>query len=202
MSGRVVILNGVPRSGKSSIAAAMQESVPGTWINFGVDAMMAMTPERLRPGIGLRPGGERADIEPFVRQLYGGLFAAVAALAREGLDVVCDLGLHDGYSERLGILADAAQRLAGSPVYLVKVWCPIEVVMARRNTDPQGGIYASGTGNVPAPVLRWHEAVYGGPHDLGVDTSVLMPEACAAAIARLLDAPPGRTVFEDMVRRG
>ena len=59
MSGRIVILNGAPRSGKTSIAKAMQQELDGNWINLGVDAQNASLPEALRPGIGLRPGGER-----------------------------------------------------------------------------------------------------------------------------------------------
>jgi chloramphenicol 3-O phosphotransferase len=58
-AGQIVILNGAPRGGKSSIAAQVQDSFDGVWVNLGVDAWAAVTPARLRPGIGLRPGGER-----------------------------------------------------------------------------------------------------------------------------------------------
>ena len=64
MNGQIVILNGAPRAGKTSIARAMMESFEGTWINLGVDASAAMTPERYRPGIGLRPGGEGPTSNP------------------------------------------------------------------------------------------------------------------------------------------
>ena len=66
--GQLVILNGPPRSGKSSIAAAIQNSFEGVWMNLGVDRFMAMTPKRYQHGIGLRPGGERPDLEPVERQ--------------------------------------------------------------------------------------------------------------------------------------
>lgn len=184
MTGRVVILNGVPRSGKSSIARAMQAR--GDWLNLGVDAAMATTPEHLKPGIGLRPGGERPDLEPMVQRLYGELFADIADAARRGHDVVSDLGLHDFYSRPLGILADAARRLAGLPVLFVGVRCPIEVIMARRNADPQGGYYAAGD-TVPEPVQRWQDAVHAGKlYDLELDTSLLTAEQCADRIAAAL----------------
>ena len=184
MTGRIVILNGVPRSGKSSIARALQRH--GLWLNLGVDASMAMTPEQFQPGIGLRPGGERPDLEPMVQRLYAGLFEAIAAEARAGLDVVSDLGLHDGYSRPLGIWADGRRRLSGLPVLLVGVRCPVEMIMARRNADPQGGRYVGGEG-VPAPVMRWQEAVHREmAYDLEVDSGVMSAEECAAAIlARL-----------------
>src|SRR5689334_3300849 len=105
MDGRIVILNGTPRSGKSSIARALQARPGGAWMNIGVDTIMAATPERFLPGIGLRPGGERPDLEAFVRQSYAALFRSIAAHAATGLDVVSDLGLHDAYSRPLGILS-------------------------------------------------------------------------------------------------
>lgn len=191
MTGRIIILNGVPRSGKSSIAKALQSQ--GLWLNLGVDAWMAMTPGQLQPGIGLRPGGERPDLEPVVQRLYAGLFEAIAAEARAGLDVVSDLGLHEGYSQPLGIFADMRRRLAGLPVLLVGVRCPLEVIMARRNADPDGR-YVRGEG-VPAPVARWQEAVHRGmAYDLEVDTGVMSAADCAAAVlARLPSIGTGLT---------
>jgi hypothetical protein len=64
--GQIVVLNGPPRSGKSSIAHAIQNTFDGVWMNLGVDGFKQMTPERFQPGIGLRPGGERPDLEPLV----------------------------------------------------------------------------------------------------------------------------------------
>lgn len=188
MSGRIVILNGAPRSGKSSIAAAMQQSLPGRWINLGVDAQNRMLPPSLLPGIGLRPGGERPDLEPMVVALFAALYEAIAAHANQGFDVVVDLGHHDSYSTPLGILPACARRLGGYEVLFVGVHCPIEIIMARRNADPQGGLYAGGD-SVPEPVRRWQEAVHApGIYDLEVDTSVMTPEACVAAIEQALAA--------------
>ena len=193
MTGRIVILNGAPRSGKSSIAKAMQESLPGHWINLGVDAQNRSLPEALMPGIGLRPGGERPELEPVVVRLYLALYEAIAAHARQGFDVVADLGHHDFYSTPLGILPACARLLAGHDVLFVGVHCPIGEIMARRNADPQGGFYAAGAG-VPEPVRRWQEAVHvPGIYDLVVDTGSMSPEQCVAAIARALQEP--KTAF-------
>ena len=112
MNGRIIVLNGAPRSGKSSLAAAIQQGGDGVWLNLGVDAAMAMTPERYRPGIGLRPGGERPELEPTIQRLYAALFESIAAHSREGLNIVADLGIHDGYSRPLDISGDCG---AGSP---------------------------------------------------------------------------------------
>ena len=106
--GTVVVLNGTPRSGKSTVARALQRSSDGIWINLGVDVFADVIPEALRPGIGLRPGGERPDLEDAVVALFDALYASVVACSRSGLNVVVDVGHHDDYSKPLGILAKVA----------------------------------------------------------------------------------------------
>src|SRR6476620_11363797 len=117
--GQIVVLNGAPRSGKSSIVAAIQETFDGTWVNLGVDRYMQITPARYQPGIGLRPGGERPDLEPLIATMYAALYESIAAHSRLGLNVVVDVGHHDAYSAPLHVLADAARRLDRLPVLLV-----------------------------------------------------------------------------------
>lgn len=191
--GQIVILNGAPRSGKSSIAAAIQSLFDGPWMNLGVDASVdAVTPERYRPGIGLRPGGERPDLEELIPRLYAALYESVAAHSRLGLDVVVDVGHHDSYSRPLHILPDCARRLAGLPVLFVGVHCPVEVIMDRRNRGQAGreGYYAVGTKDVvvPAPVQRWQDEVHRpGIYDLEIDTSRFDPAECAALIRQKLN---------------
>jgi len=205
--GWIVILNGAPRSGKSSIAAAMQERFDGPWMALGVDAHVnAITPPGFRPGIGLRPGGERRDLEPLLPAFYAALYESIAAHSRLGLDVVVDVGHHDDYSQPLRILPDCARRLAGLPVLFVGVRCPIETIMQRRRGGQAGreGLYAVGTAEepVPAPVQRWQNAVHvPGIYDLELDTSQLTPAECAARIlARLTDGIPRPTAFERLAQ--
>ena len=107
--GQIVILNGVPRSGKSSIVAVIQETFDGPWMNLGVDTFNGhITPKRYSPGIGLRPGGERQDIEPLVPILYAAMYESIAVHSRLGLNVVVDVGHHDAYGTPRNILADTA----------------------------------------------------------------------------------------------
>ena len=189
-AGTIVVLNGSPRSGKSSIAAALQGSSDVLWLNLGVDAFAAMTPARLRPGIGLRPGGERPDLEDAVVLLFDALYSAVVAWSRAGRNVVVDVGHHDDYSEPLGILTRTARALEDLPAHFVGVRCPVEVIMARRDADPGadgGGGYATTgpDGSIPDVVLRWERAVHDpGVYDLEVDTSTSSADACAEAILR------------------
>jgi chloramphenicol 3-O phosphotransferase len=197
LAGQIIILNGAPRSGKSSIAALIQQTLEGPWMNLGVDVFVRhMTPERYRPGIGLRPGGERPDLEPFVVQSYAALYESIAAHSRQGLNVIADVGHHDAYSQPLNILATCARRLEGLPVLFVGVRCPIETIMERRNAGQVGreGAYATGTDAdpIPSPVARWQQEVHKpGIYDLEVDTSLLSPEECVLVIEeRLTQGPP------------
>jgi chloramphenicol 3-O phosphotransferase len=189
LRGTIVILNGTPRSGKSSIAAVIQETFDGLWMNLGVDSFMRMTPARYQPGIGLRPGGERPDLEPLVALLYRAMYESIAAHSRLGINVVVDVGHHDAYSVPLGILPACAQLLAGLPALFVGVHCPLEVILERRRAT---GWDTSGAAGAPKPVQLWQQEVHiPGIYDLEVDTSELSPIQCAAAIRRrLADGPP------------
>ena len=205
-TGFVVVLNGAPRSGKSTIARAIQESFQGTWMNLGVDAFcQCVLPEELRPGIGLRPGGERRDLEDHLPVLFDALYGSVVALSRLGLHVVVDVGHHDDYSRPLDILTRVAEGLADRPAYFIGVRCPVDVVMRRRDAAEAGreDRYArSGPGGaVPDPVLRWQRAVHDpGIYDLEVDTSVQSARECAVEIRNRMDQGPP-TAFSELARR-
>ena len=184
--GSVVILNGAPRSGKSSIAAALVAS-GGVWVNHGVDAAMAATPPELQPGIGLRPGGERPDLEVHLPEMFGAMYEEVAQLARSGLNVVVDVGHHDDYSVPLGIVGRVEEWLAGIPTMWVGVRCDLDEIMRRRAAS--GGAYLAPApdGSVPEPVLRWQRAVHEpGDYDLELDTTHRSAEECAAAIRAVI----------------
>ncbi len=50
--GRIVILNGVPRAGKTSIVRVIQDTFEGVWTNLGVDVFAGgATPKRYQPEV-------------------------------------------------------------------------------------------------------------------------------------------------------
>lgn len=185
---QIIVLNGAPRSGKSSIAKAIQKSFDGIWMNLGVDVFgQWVTPEGYRPGMGLRPGEEEHELYPLQPALFAALYDSVAAHSRAGLNVVADVGHH-----RRDILIECARRLNGLPALLVGVRCPVSVVMQRRNASPPGRYLGGAVDDPPAPVRRWQAEVHDpGIYDLEVDTSVLSPDECAAAIEGRLREGPG-----------
>jgi chloramphenicol 3-O phosphotransferase len=179
----------------------MQDTLPGVWINLGGDVLMELIPQRLRPGIGLRPGGERADLETAVVVLYAGLYESIAAHSRLGMNVVVDVGHHESYSRPLGILRERAGRVSGLPVLWVGVRCPIGVIWQRRE-ETWGQRFEAADDDQRAAVERWQQEVHAhGPYDLDVDTSTMVSTECAQLIAvRLAEGPQG-TAFASFARQ-
>ena len=162
---------------------------------------MGWLPEDLRPGIGLRPGGERPDLEDAVVRLYRALFDAVAAHARQGLNVVVDVGLHESYSRPLPVVGDCAQRLAGLPVLFVGVRCAPDVIWQRR-AETWGQHRESADQSLLDAVARWPGRSMPSRYDLEVDTSESSPAECAEQVlSRLRDGPPGRAFGALATRR-
>ena len=207
--GQIVVLNGASRSGKSSIAAAIQESFDGVWMNLGMDGHITATPPAYRPGVGLRPQrpeDARADpnrvplatLEAYVPTLYAALYESAAAHARLGLNVVMDVYHHDYYSRPLGILADCARRLIGLPTLFVGVRCPVDVIWQRREAT-WGQVRDTVDAGVLSAVELAQEAVGSHTYDVEVDTSRMTPDECAAAIRARLAEGPG-SVFGALAR--
>jgi len=210
--GQIIILNGVQRSGKTSIARAIQETYPGIWMNIGVDAHIRCTPPAFRPGVGLRaqkpewatppPGRIQLDqLEEFVPALYAALYESIAAHARLGLNVVVDIGHHDAYSKPLHILRDCSRRLMGLPVLFVGVHCRIDTLWARREAT-WGQVRSEVDDGIRKSVELGVQAVHAhGGYDLEVDTSFQSPLECAEHIRRRLEQGPAGSRFLELAQR-
>lgn len=207
-TGQVIVLNGVPRSGKSSIAHEIQETFSGLWVNLGVDHHSECLPAAYRPGVGLRPRHPHVDrnepgrvplskLEEWVPVLFAALYESIAAHARLGLNVVADVAHHDMYSKPRGILEDCARRLSGLPVLFVGVLCPVETIWERREAT-WSQVRADVGDGVRAAVELWQQKIHlHGGYDLEVDTSRLKPKECAEMIrSRILQGPPGSRFAE------
>ena len=207
---QIVILNGPSRSGKTSIAQAMQETHDELWMNIGMDLHIAATAPAYRPGVGLRP--QRAEghvsepgrvelrvLEDLVPVLYAAMYESIAAHARLGLNVVTDVYHHDYYSSPPGILNACARRLLGLPVLFVGVLCPIDVIWERR--EATWGQHREAADDRLLLAVELHQrAARQHSYDMALDTSRLTPDECAEAIRqRIAEGPPG-SAFAELAR--
>ncbi len=196
--GQIVILNGAPRSGKSSIVEVIQETFDGPWMNLGVDTFKErVTPQRYSPGIGLRPGAESPDREKLLTIMYAAMYESIAVHSRFGLNVVTDVGHHEAYSRPLGILPDNARRLEGLPVLFVGVRCPMDVTIQRlKNT----GRYAGPEHDARIKVWQ-HEVHAPWTYDFEVDTSLHNPQECAKLVQKRIEDGPPPSAFQKLAAK-
>ncbi|TPM25011.1 AAA family ATPase [Mesorhizobium sp. B2-3-4] len=177
MTARIVLLNGVGSSGKSSIARALQGITAEPFLHVQMDSFLEMMPEALqdhpdgfsyetieqqgRPSVAISAGpvGERA---------LRGMRHAVAAMAAQGNNLIVDDVLCHGE------MPEYVQLLSGFDLRLVGVMTPLEVLEARE---------AQRADRLPG-LARWQfERVHAGTrYDLEVDTSADTPLECARRI--------------------
>ncbi len=180
-TGAIVYLNGPSSSGKHSIVTALQELMDTPWFNIGIDTWFYNFPGKF---IGNRPAASAgfpwgvdtdgwlvrtAPVGLYGQRLMRGLYAATAALATAGNNVVVDDVMYEAW-----MIPACAQILAALPAYFVGVQCRLEVVQAReraRGDRPMGQVR-----------LNYDLVHRYGIYDLEVDTSEESPADCAARI--------------------
>jgi chloramphenicol 3-O phosphotransferase len=167
---RIVILNGVGSSGKSSIARALQDIAVGPYLHVAMDAFLDMLPAAywdhpdgfsyepmsgaLGPAMAIRTGkvGER---------LLSGMRHAVAALAAQGNNLIVD-------DVMLGSeMDDCRTLLADFQVFVIAIRAPLYVLEER---ERQRGDRSIG-------LARWqYDIVHRGMNcDIEIDTSADTP---------------------------
>ena len=179
-TARIVLLNGVGSAGKSSIAKALQTLTATPFLHVQMDVFLEMLPETQqdspacfsyetrheagKPVVVIKTG-------PVGDRLMRGMRHAIAAMAREGNDLIVDDVL-------LGDEKTAYRRLlADFDLFTVGVFAPLEVLEAR---ERQRGDRLIG-------LARWQvDRVHAGmTYDLELDTSTATPMDCAR---RIVDA--------------
>jgi chloramphenicol 3-O phosphotransferase len=118
---QVIVLNGGSSSGKSSIAQALQDILPGQWLTFGVHALVEALPGRgtdPRSGLVLEPDGTVIVTAEF-RAIEDIWYQGLVTMARLGARLILDEILLSGAAGQQRLQA----RLAGLEVRWAGVRC-------------------------------------------------------------------------------
>jgi chloramphenicol 3-O phosphotransferase len=186
-SGKIIIINGTSRSGKTSIVHALQELLEAPLIEAGIDKFIFMMPERYleRPlwddvlSLATRAGESG-------HTLFAGMHQAIRVLSLAGVNVIADHVLVEpGWAGQCtGLFADL-------PAYLVGVKCPLEVLEERERSRKNRTL---GQARAQYEIIHKH-VVY----DKQVDTSRLSPAESARKVCSRLSEPPA--AFRRMAQR-
>ncbi|WP_413379894.1 phosphotransferase-like protein [Alkalihalobacillus sp. 1P02AB] len=182
--GKIVFLNGVPRSGKSSVATELQIISDKIWVHIGVDNTASILDAKFSPAMGLRPGGEFPELEETVKKLYLALFDSIKAYSDQGFSVVVDVGFHHHYVSKWNPMKEMQKILCDYSCFLFSIYCPVEDIMQRRMVTWGNQLE---NGRIPEPVLRWQKAVYENPeYEKRFDTSKLTSREVAEEILAIV----------------
>ena len=165
---QVIVLNGGSSSGKTTIAARLQELLPDAWQRFGIDDLVDALP--VDAGISFGEHGE-VEIDERFRQLETAWMSGIGAMARAGARVIVDDVFLGGAASQERTRA----HLAGLDVLWVGVHCEPSVAAAREAAQ---GDRIAGMAASQATIV--HEGV---AYDLEVDTTSTPPIECARVIA-------------------
>jgi len=170
---QVIVLNGGSSAGKSSIARALQDVLPGLWLTFGTDDLAAALPGRggdPRSGLVLEPDAT-VTVKPEFRAIEQIWYQGLAAMASRGAFLILDEVLLAGGAgqQRLrGLLGDLEVLWAG-------VRCDARVAADREAARPD---------RVPGMAMAQAVAVHAGVvYDVDVDSTDCSALACARQIA-------------------
>lgn len=177
--GTVIFLNGTTCSGKTTIAAALQNVLADVWIRMGIDDFNLKLRDALADS-----GADRE--EPALRQrLVLGFHRAAAGYARAGNNVIVDHVLGEHWR-----LDDCLTVFAGLRVTFVGVHCPLPELERRERERPRR--------RAGSAALQFRLAHAHGLYDVEVDTLQQTPHACAQHINAHLVSGTGPTTFDEL----
>ena len=173
-----IILNGGSSSGKTSIARALQNRLPGHWLRFSIDDLIDAMPSSMlesSDGVGIGSDGAVWPGAAF-RRLESAWMHGIAAMIHGGAPVIIDevfLTGTEGRQRWEGVLANFA-------VLWVGVHCDAEVAAQREQRRPD---------RVRGMAERQAAAVHVGmTYDVAVDTTHRSAEDCARSIVQRIAA--------------
>ena len=168
---QVVVLNGGSSSGKSSLAAALVDLLPGTWLRLNVDTLI----DALPPSFSGVDGGLVIDADGAVET--GPEFARVELAWMRGIATIAQdvpVVVEDGFLSGPAAQQRWREALAGLEVLWVGVRCAPEVAAFRERARGDRVV-----GMARAQATMVHDGI---DYDLEVDTSTTSAMEAAARV--------------------
>ena len=180
----MILLNGAPSAGKTTVARTVQSVMDEPWLVAGVDSFRAMMPARwiedgprAHEGFAWTKVGRQGE-EPVLRVVAGPVGERVTAAMHRAVRAMADAGTNvivDDVIVEPDWLRDWATVLDGVDAWLVGVRCPAAVLRQRERLRP-----ARPAGEAVGQLATVHAH---NDYDLEIDTSLATPERCAGRIA-------------------
>lgn len=178
--GQIVLLNGTPSSGKSTLARALQARLVAPYFHRSLDDFRQ----------GYLDRHWLADDGTLFRRVLEGYLLSLRAMASLGHNLIAEAIITPDRLERyLALFADG-------PVLFVGVRCPL-VEAQRREQARRDRL----KGPVDLAGLAFDLVHAHGPYDIEVDTARSAPTEVARRIEAVLAAPPPPTAFERLRRQ-
>ncbi|WP_434619910.1 chloramphenicol phosphotransferase CPT family protein [Arthrobacter sp. A5] len=178
----MIVLNGGSSSGKSSIARALQEILPGIWLTFGVDTFIDALPgggNSPNAGITYEQGGTIA-FSTAHRALERSWYSGLSAMARAGAHLILDEVFLSGGAGQERVRSTFGE----ADLIWVGVHCEPDVAASReaQRLDRVEGMARQQALSVHAGMV----------YDVEVDTTYRSTDECARELAGQLslDALP------------
>jgi len=180
---RIIFLNGISSSGKSSLAHALQQILEEPYPHANADAVKEMS-----AGIPPAEWGTAFERGAFMPRLYAAIPACFATLASFGNHLIIDDVV------RPLQLRNYVEALSAYEVWFVGVHCSLEE-LERRETER--GNRRLGTARRQMEQGLVHTP---GIYDLEVDTSLHTPETCALQIKQRLQTGIAPDAFQRLAQ--
>ena len=174
--GKIIILNGVSSSGKTTLAKAMQEAFDEPYIRLSIDDFINMMPEKLI----------KDDLGNTVYKSQTILLQTIKMLSDAGTNVIVDNILLTYFQT----LKQYVLHLHDYPILLVKVDCPNHEL---RRREAERGDRAIGQGERQIDDLEPQNL-----YDITVNTFINTTAECIDLIEKKLTVPDKSSVIKQL----
>jgi len=170
--GKIIFLNGVSSSGKSTLTKSLQEKLTEPYCWLSVDNFLNTIHEKFRS----------SEYRISLRQTLRAMHHTIKLFSDMGLNVIVDHVL-----EKQEWLDECVEILHENPVLFIHVTCPLEELQRR---EKERGDRRIGQAENQLSLLKPKDT-----YDITVDTS---KEKCVDEIIEILNCPEKFTAFKNL----